>query len=275
MMREEKKLETNPAADPEVPIFYSEVVRTLTQASIPILLGGGFALEFHTRLGRRLKDMDLFICSNDWNRAAAVLNRSGFRTELTFAHWLGKVFYADQFIDVIFSSGNGICEVDSLWFKHSVSGTVFGVPINFCPPEEMIWSKSFVMERERYDGADIAHLLLKCGRHLDWRRLLFRFGDHWRVLFSHIVLFDYIYPSERPCVPQEVRSELLGRMKEEMNSPLTSAKFCQGTLLSRSQYEVDIAKLGYQDARLAPEGKLSIKEALAWTAAADCPDENH
>jgi hypothetical protein len=275
MMREGNNLATNPAPDPEVPLFYSEVLRTLTQASIPVLLGGGFALEFHTRLGRRLKDMDLFICPDDWDRAAAALNQSGFRTELTFSHWLGKVFHADQFIDVIFSSGNGLCEVDSLWFKHSASGTVFGVPINFCPPEEMIWSKSFVMERERYDGADIAHLLLKCGNHLDWRRLLFRFGDHWRVLFSHIVLFDYIYPSEGACVSQEIRGELLHRMKEEMNSPPISAKSCRGTLLSRSQYEIDIAKLGYRDARLAPEGKLSPKQAVSWTAAAGSAHEEH
>ena len=26
----------------------------------------------------------------------------------------------------------------------------------------MIWSKAFIMERERFDGADVAHLLLHC-----------------------------------------------------------------------------------------------------------------
>jgi hypothetical protein len=25
----------------------------------------------------------------------------------------------------------------------------------------MIWSKAFVMERERYDGADVAHVILR------------------------------------------------------------------------------------------------------------------
>src|ERR1051325_6021500 len=38
----------NHTLDPDVPLFYSEVLRTLTQASIPILLGGGFAHEFYT-----------------------------------------------------------------------------------------------------------------------------------------------------------------------------------------------------------------------------------
>ena len=27
----------------------------------------------------------------------------------------------------------------------------------------MIWSKAFIMERERYDGADIAHLIWRAG----------------------------------------------------------------------------------------------------------------
>jgi hypothetical protein len=263
----------NHTLDADVPLFYSEVVRTLTHASIPILLGGGFAFEFHTGLGRRIKDMDLFLRREDWEQTARILQSSGFQTELTFSHWLGKVFYGDEFIDMIFSSGNGICVVDSLWFEHSRSGTVFGVPIQFCPPEEMIWSKAFVMERERYDGADIAHLLLKCGKELDWKRLLFRFGEHWRVLLSHIVLFDFVYPSERSCVPDDVRKELLSRTGNEFRAPIQDTKLCRGTLLSRAQYEIDVARLGFADARVAPHGSLSADEAYTWTAAANTPPE--
>jgi hypothetical protein len=44
--------------------------------------------------------------------------------------------------------------VDDLWFAHATPGDVLGIPVRLCPPEEMIWSKAFIMERERYDGAD-------------------------------------------------------------------------------------------------------------------------
>jgi hypothetical protein len=38
----------------------------------------------------------------------------------------------------------------------------------------MIWSKGFVMERERFDGADVTHLLRAVGPKLNW--------DHvWRA----------------------------------------------------------------------------------------------
>jgi hypothetical protein len=33
------------------------------------------------------------------------------------------------------------------------------------------------MERERFDGADVAHIILAYGDRLDWRRLLERFGS--------------------------------------------------------------------------------------------------
>jgi len=42
-----------------------------------------------------------------------------------------------DFIDLIFSSGNGVCEVDPEWFNHAVAGTVFQTPVRFPAPEEM------------------------------------------------------------------------------------------------------------------------------------------
>jgi len=52
--------------------------------------------------------------------------------------------------------------------------------VGLTPVEEMLWSKAFVMERHRYDGADIAHLIRARGEHFDWNRLLQRFGPTGR-----------------------------------------------------------------------------------------------
>src|SRR5258708_27357323 len=88
----------------------------------------------------------------------AILNASGCVSELTFPHWIGKATCAHALVDVIFSSGNGVSLVDDDWFRYSTMGHVFEVPVRLCPPEEVIWSKAFVTERERYDGADIMHV---------------------------------------------------------------------------------------------------------------------
>ena len=94
---------------------------------------------------------------------------------------------------MIYSSGNGVVEVDQEWFTHAADGEILGVPVKLCPAEEMIWSKGYVQERERFDGADIAHLIRCQGSH-GLGTLLRRFGEHWRVLFGHLVLFGFIYP---------------------------------------------------------------------------------
>jgi len=53
-----------------------------------------------------------------------VLTRCGFKTEIAFDHWLAKAHHGEKFIDVIYSSGNGIAEVDDEWFAHAVDETV-------------------------------------------------------------------------------------------------------------------------------------------------------
>jgi hypothetical protein len=263
-----------PGKGAETYFFYRQVIGILNRNFVPFLLGGGFAFEFYTRTGRSTKDMDIFVAQKNVQRVFEALDNAGFLTELTFPHWLGKVFHGELFIDLIFSSGNGLCDVDDIWFEHAVPGQVFGFPIKFCPVEEMIWSKAFIMERERYDGGDIAHLLLKCGHRLSWNHLVNRFGSHWRVLLSHLLLFGYIYPSERLLVPPTILRGLLDQLNREIDTTNTANLACQGPLLSRTQFRVDIEKLGYKDARLPPEGKMSVEEAVLWTEAAEAKAEN-
>src|SRR5574341_2258251 len=168
--------------------FYRRVIEKINASAIPYLIGGGYALGLYLDSAREPKDLDIFLRRADVEAILTLLNEDGYKTELCFPHWLGKITCGEYCIDVIFSSGNGICEVDDVWFEHAIAGTVFNLPINICPPEEMIWTKAFVMERERYDGADVAHLLRACGKQIDWRRLLRRFEPHWRVLLSHLIL---------------------------------------------------------------------------------------
>ncbi|HEV3119833.1 MAG TPA: hypothetical protein VGY58_22425, partial [Gemmataceae bacterium] len=146
--------------------------------------------------------------------------------------------------------GNGLCRVDERWFAHALPAEVLGRPVQLIPREEMIWSKAFIMERERFDGADIAHLLRARGSEMDWHRLLARFGIYWPVLLGHLILFGFIYPIERAQIPHWVMDELVRRLQEEMNLAPHQDHVCQGTLLSHTQYLIDIERWGYQDARL-------------------------
>jgi hypothetical protein len=188
---------------------------------------------------------------------------------MTFPHWLAKIKRDDrEHIDVIFNSGNAVCAVDDEWFQHAVPSTVMGQPARLCPAEETIWSKAFVMERERYDGADIAHLIHARAEALDWTRLARRFGRHWRVLLSHLILFGFIYPSERARVPEALMRRCLRALEHEMGRP-SPRRVCRGPITSRAQYLVDVQLWGYEDARLLPHGSMSEADASIWTAAID------
>nr|PZN79973.1 MAG: hypothetical protein DIU56_04710 [Pseudomonadota bacterium] len=253
--------------DPSARGFYRRTLALLSESGVQFLVGGAYALARYTGIERHTKDFDIFIRSGDYDTVMKVLERAGCRTELTFPHWLGKAHCGDSFIDVIFSSGNGIARVDEEWFEHSVDGEVLGLPVRLCPAEEMIWSKAFIMERERYDGADIMHLLRACGDRLDWPRLLRRFGPHWRVLLKHLVMFGFVYPCERNRIPRAVMRELLDRLEAELDSPPPSERVCYGTIVSRAQYLIDVECWGMQDARLVHGGPMSDADVAHWTAA--------
>jgi hypothetical protein len=245
---------------------YRSALNILSKASFPFLVGGAFALRFYTGIRRDTHDIDLFILPQDYERGLQLLSEAGFETSRTFPHWLGKATYGEHQIDIIFSSGNAIGRVDPIWFEHSAMGEILGTTARICPPEEMIWSKAFVMERERYDGADILHILLFRGGHLDWRRLLDRFGPHWRVLLSYLVQFGFVYPSKRQLIPDPIMRELLNRLNTEMRQPPAGDSICQGTLLSREQYRPDVEAWGFLDARLQPLGEMTEEEIELWRA---------
>jgi Nucleotidyl transferase of unknown function (DUF2204) len=257
------------ASKPTANRFYRRVLRELEAAGIQVLVGGGYALERFLGIGRLVKDLDLFLRADDVPKALEHLGQQpGWSAELTFPHWLGKVKRRGDHVDLIFNAGNGVCAVDDEWFTNAVPAQVLDVPALLCPVEEMIWSKAFVMERERYDGSDVAHLLHACADTLDWARLTRRFGRHWRVLFAHLTLFGFIYPSERRRIPEGVMRRCVSLLEQEMRTA-PSRRICRGTLTSRAQYLVDLEQWGYEDARLAPYGSMTEEETSIWTAAID------
>ncbi len=252
--------------DGDTPPLFVQTLRALRDAGVEFLIGGAFALSRYTRIERFTKDLDVLVREADCARTLDVLARIGCQTEWTFRHWLAKARRDDALIDVIYGSGNGVAMVDDQWFVHAPEAEVCGIVARLSPPEELIWSKSFVMERERFDGADILHVIRGVGRDLDWPRLIARFGDHWRVLLSHLVLYAFAYPSARHQIPAWVSDELTQRLASGWNDDLRHGKTCFGTLLSREQYLSDLQQFGYIDGRLVL-GSMTPGEIAEWTGA--------
>lgn len=237
--------------------FYRSALRALDGARVEYLIGGGYAMAHYADIHRQTKDLDVFVRPGASRYALDTLEAAGCRPEWPWPHFLARaVSDGNAFIDVIYNSANGLSEVDDEWFEHSVEAELFGLAVRLVPVEEMLWTKCFVLERDRFDGADVAHLLLRCGNGLDWKRLLRRSEGHDAVLLAHLLLFEYVYPTE-PRIPDWVRAELLARHQQQ--APPAQG-VCRGPNLAPHQYRPDIERWGYVDARRRPHGPLRLDD---------------
>src|SRR6266705_7059077 len=246
--------------------FYRRSMQVLQNANIPFLIAGADALRFYTGVSRQTKDFDLHLRPAHVDAALDRFARAGYKTAKIFPHWLAKAKCGRDCVDLIFRAGNGLCDVDDSWFDRAHDDELLGMPVKLCAPEEMIWMKAYIMERERFDGADIAHILRCCVAEIDWEHLVRRFGPDWRVLLSHLVLFGYIYPGERARIPAAIVEDLLTRLRSEARTAGLE-RLCRGTLLSRQQYLVDVREWGFRDARLEERVQMNEKDIADWTDA--------
>lgn len=231
----------------EAHAFYKEALEGLNECGAPYMLGGAFAMFHHTGIYRDTKDLDVFCRSIDYPKIMKYFSDRGYRTELTDVRWLAKVFKGEYFIDLIFDTVNNICTVDDGWLEHASKGEFAGLPVLFLSAEELIWCKIYVQNRERFDGADVNHVMLKTGQKLDWKRLLSRFEQHWHLLLSTVILFQFVYPSDfNEVIPRWVFDELMRRAHEQYDIPPSVAKICRGPIIDQTQYHVDIREWNYK-----------------------------
>lgn len=227
--------------------FYIEVIELLQSARMPFLVGGGLAIAFYTGIPRDTKDLDVYIEARDYPRVLAFFEENGFGIELHDVRWIAKIRKEDMYVDVIFNSVNSICRVDKVWFDRARPGELLGREVKFISPEELLWSKSYVRNRERYDGADICHLILKTGQDMDWKHVLDRLDPHWHLLLVDILLFQFVYPGNfMSCIPKWLFDELMGRAQDQYKLPPPHEMVCRGPLIDSTQYAIDVREWNYK-----------------------------
>ncbi len=232
---------------PEVREFYEEALDLLNESGVDFMLGGAFAMFKYTGIYRDTKDLDIFCKSSDYPAILKFFADKGYKTQLYDVRWIAKIFKGDFFIDVIFDSVNNICRVDDSWFQHATEGEFVNRKVKFLPAEELIWCKSYVLNRERYDGADINHVLLKVGKTLNWERLLQRLDPHWHLLLMHLISFQFVYPSEfHDIIPKEIFAELMKRANTQYELPPPHEKVCRGPMIDNTQYQIDVKEWDYK-----------------------------
>lgn len=227
--------------------FYAEALAELEAVGMPYLLGGGWAVRHYTGIQRDTKDMDVFCRCGDHQAILKHFAEKGHTVQLYDVRWLAKILRDDHFVDLIWDTTNSICRVDDDWMARSRSGIALGREVRYVPPEELIWCKMFVMNRERFDGADVNHLLLKQGATLDWSLLLRHMDPHWHILLGHLLFFQFTYPADfHDIVPAPLFMDLLERARMQYELPPPMEKVCRGPIVDQTQYAIDIREWNYK-----------------------------
>jgi hypothetical protein len=174
------------------------------------------------------------------------LGEKGFTCEICDPVWLAKAHRDGYFVDLITGMSNGVITVDASWIERSHPATIMGIKTRVLAPEELIGSKLFVTRRERFDGADIVHIIYVLRGRLQWDRILELAGEHWELVLWNLVLFRYTYPAHSNYVPGALWQDLISRFADEVRSPSSRSRF-RGSLIDDKMFAIDVEEWGLDD----------------------------
>ena len=223
--------------------LFREILELFEREKLPYCVAGAFALQEHTGICRDTKDLDLFLTAEHVATALNFLRAEGFECEICDPVWLFKAHRNGFFVDLITGMSNATIVVDDSWIQRAKPAVVHGVPTRVLAAEELIASKLFVTRRERFDGADIAHVVYGTQGKLEWRRILHLVGENWEMFLWALILFRYVYPAQTQFVPQELWRDLLSRFQQVVANPDPKAEF-RGSLIDDKMFAIDLNEWG-------------------------------
>ena len=227
--------------------LFREVLASFESSGKHYAVAGAFALQKHTGIFRSTKDLDIFLSPDAAGASLKDLKQAGFRCEICDPIWLAKVHRDGYFVDLITGMSNGVITVDQSWIDRAQPANVLGVFTRVLAPEELLASKLFVTRRERFDGADISHIIYATREKLDWARILELAGDHWELVLLNLVLFRYVYPGQSKLVPPPVWRELLTRFSELVLNPREGQSKFRGSLVDDAMFAIDVEEWGLEN----------------------------
>jgi hypothetical protein len=235
-----------PTFPPEQEKLFRDVLRLMNRKQVQYAVSGAFALHEHTGIWRQTKDLDLFVPVDEVQKALEIAEEAGYAIEIKDPVWLAKVRKNGHFVDIICGMSNAVIRVSQSWIDAAVPSDVLGVATHVLAAEELIASKIFVTRRERFDGADVAHLIYATRDMLDWDRVFELVGEHWEMLLWSLIFFRYIYPRHANEIPYGVWHELLGRFERVLMDPNIDAPF-RGSLIDENMFAIDVNEWGLEN----------------------------
>jgi hypothetical protein len=236
---------------PEEARLFHEWLKIMRRSNVPYALGGAYAQYAFTGVWRDSKDMDVFVRPQDVRTVLDAFVEAGYDTELRDPRWLAKVHSAPHLLDILFAVRHMTrLRVSDEWLRTAVAARFLDVPVRILRPEEIIATKVYIANRDRFDGADILHLIRALQGEVDWQRLVDLLEGDEEIVLWHLVLFAFAYPMHREWLPRELMRRAFERVQS--TPALFGARAFRGGVLDPVSFRVDVAEWGYRDSGAAP-----------------------
>ncbi len=191
--------------------IYKSVMAGAHERGIPFAVGGGLAAMTYAGLWRDTKDIDLYIMKRDRDRLIELLAGLGLQDYYGKSpydrNWIYRSCKDAIIVDLMWAMANQRAAVDESWLN-GPEVEADGVRFRLLAPEEVIWSKLYVLQRDRCDWPDICNLLKGVGPSLDWPHLLRRMGSDARLFGGVLAVYGWLCPEEAQSFPACLWSEV-------------------------------------------------------------------
>jgi hypothetical protein len=185
--------------------FYKSVIDNFRQKGIRFALGGGLAFSEYAKRVRNTKDLDLYVLESEREEAIQCVLSAGFHDyhdECPYDRsWIFRGRQAPVIVDLIWTAPNHRMMVDARWLTRGRDVCIYGSRLKVIPPEELIWAKLFVLQRDRCDWPDLLNILGSIGPMLDWRHLVRRLGPDTTLLGSLLAVHRWLQPDRAARLP--------------------------------------------------------------------------
>jgi len=192
--------------------IYRGVLERAAARGLRFAMSGGFTASFYTAMWRNTKDMDLCVLPDEREAMIEVTREAGlhdlYDDKPYDRRWIYRSTHDGIIVDVIWRMANMAGDVDDAWLDNGPQISLYEQKVRLVPPEEMIWSKIHIVQRERCDWTDIMNMLYATGAALDWSRLIERVASEERLLASVLLLFSWVAPGRARTFPEWIWDRL-------------------------------------------------------------------
>ncbi len=190
---------------PEESVVYRAVIEAALARGIPFAVGGAFGYACYTGQWRSTKDLDLYVVPSHRDALIHVLTEAGLRDyydQLPYDRkWIFRSFTNGIIVDVIWAMANHRSTVSDSWIAGGREFQLEGKTVRALTPEKLLWSKLYIIQRDRCDWPDLMNLIHAEGERLDWAGILQDPDEDVPLLRAALSVFAWLAPGRARALP--------------------------------------------------------------------------